>query len=96
MEKSLTRIECELKEAKGDIESLRQEVASREDKAEQSRFCWEDEAMRLARVSTHAHAHTQLTEKKGDEIDQGEQHTCVHAKAAVNKLFCVMMCCVSV
>lgn len=52
MEKSLTRIEGELKEAKGDIENLKQEVAIKEEKWEQNGLCWEDEKIRLTKVSS--------------------------------------------
>jgi len=50
VEKSLTRIEGELKEAKGEIETLKQEVASREDRREQSKLRWEDGKREAARV----------------------------------------------
>ncbi len=63
VERSLTRIECELKEAKGDIECLKQEVALREEKTNHVKFCWEDETVRLTKVrrSTHTHTHTHRT-----------------------------------
>ena len=50
VEKSLTRIESELKEAKGEIETLKQEMVSREDRRDQNGLRWDDVKKTVGRV----------------------------------------------